>query len=458
MNLNINFYTRDFDLPISTGLFIESRSLTWSAFGGPKQATLKLSGPPPNLIKALNLLRSPVMISDSQGSSVWWGYVSSINLKFNHARFKVSIEEIYNRVRVVYSYLSPDNRAADQSMTASANHTLSQLEYGIREMTLHRSDIDEDFAEQLRDTFLGSHSWPESVLSSHDGDKMDEAILSCRGWFSTLSWLSYESANGFYANHGPGPGSFTFGQVSTVLYPSQSFIAAGSSSIKYVYFMLQKFGNPTQDIAVALFADGGGSIGVPLSSTSPVSATTLSDDSFEWVRFEFATPYALTAGTKYWLTVDQNGVSAANYFAIRLDEDRNYPLNWGLYFNGSVWRHFPAVTTGWGWPDTYFRAVCVEDTGAQISTIAAAGNQFFKRIETFQTGVESSPYRTSGYTCLKEIEDLMHMGTSSNRLVLAKVTPERILQFYEQPDPENPTVFLDQNGIFITSRGKRLNP
>jgi hypothetical protein len=56
-----------------------------------------------------------------------------------------------------------------------------------------------------------------------------------------------------------------------------------------------------------------------------------------------------------------------------------------------------------------------------------------------------------------EIEDLMQLGTSNNRLVLAKVTPERILQFYEQPDPGVPTVLMDQKRRFITSRGRILS-
>ncbi len=52
----------------------------------------------------------------------------------------------------------------------------------------------------------------------------------------------------------------------------------------------------------------------------------------------------------------------------------------------------------------------------------------------------------------------MRLGTSNNRLVLAKVTPERILTFYEQPDPEIPTVLLDRDGRFIRSTGRILNP
>jgi hypothetical protein len=221
--------------------------------------------------------------------------------------------------------------------------------------------------------------------------------------------------------------------------------------------MLRKFGNPTQNISVVLSADAGGSIGAPLTTSSPLSATSLNGDAFEWVRFTFPAPYTLVSGTKYWLTVDQNGVSAGNYFTIRLDENMGYAGNQGLFFNGSAWVAFPSVTHPLGSPDTFFRAVCTQDTGEQLFNIASAGNQFFNAIISLSTGVRTCPYRSGERTCLEELNALMTLGTASHQPILAQVSPERHLLFYAQPDPEVPTVYLDQDGHFLTATGKHLS-
>jgi hypothetical protein len=457
MSLTVHFKSRDFSLPIFTGCECRPLELSWTAFGGPDRAALKLDGALNNLLACFSLLRCPVEIADQKSVPVWWGFVERVTLAYGGVKFELSLEDVYNRVRVLYSFLSPDNRLTARSETPIAQDVLSENEFGIREFVIHKDHIDEAFAENLRDTFLEVHAWPQRILSDHHGDENGCVTLACAGWFKTLSWQFFQSPNGFYANHGPGPGSFIFGSTSTALYPSQSLVAMGSSSLQYAYFMLRKFGNPTQDISVILSADAGGSVGASLASTSPLSAVNLNGDAFEWVRFTFPTPYPLVNGTKYWLIVDQNGVSVVNYFAIRIDENMGYAGNQGLYYNGSTWISFPAVTHPSGALDAFFRAVCTQDTGEQLSAIARAGNQFFAAIHAASTGVFTCPYRSGGRTCLKEIQELMQLGSAENRPILARVTPEKHLFFYEQPSPVTPTVYVDQQGHFLTDRGKHLS-
>lgn len=154
--------------------------------------------------------------------------------------------------------------------------------------------------------------------------------------------------------------------------------------------------------------------------------------------------------------VTGNTTDPARYFAIRTDENQGFQNGYGRYFNGTSWINFPSITNPGGAPDLLFRSLCITDTGSQVSAIANAGNQFFTRITTPVTGVLSCPFRDNGYDCLKEIMALMASGTLDQRKILARVSPERQLEFYEQPDPENPSVYMDAMGHFFTHQGTAL--
>jgi hypothetical protein len=100
----------------------------------------------------------------------------------------------------------------------------------------------------------------------------------------------------------------------------------------------------------------------------------------------------------------------------------------------------------------------VTDTGTQLFTIAESGSQFFIRISAPSTGVLTSPYRERNQDCLQEVQALMTLGTSNQRRILARVTPERQLEFYEQPDPTIPLIYVDGEYHFYTMHGTVLEP
>jgi len=77
-------------------------------------------------------------------------------------------------------------------------------------------------------------------------------------------------------------------------------------------------------------------------------------------------------------------------------------------------------------------------------------------IRSLVTNVKSSPYRFNGLSCLAELRDLMDLGTANQRRILADVDPGRRLRFYEQPDPSQPTVFLDQFGRYFTRTAQMI--
>jgi hypothetical protein len=452
MNFSLEFSTRDFSAPIFTGLYAQILQLDWSAAGGPAQAQIRLTGTGDRLIEASRLLRCPVMVRDKAGTPVWWGYVEDVVVYLEGAQISVSLAGLYNKVRVRYSFISPNNQINDQAFTNSAEDFVSQEEYGVKEITLQRHGIDDDFALNLRDTFLKGAALPRSALSQNQPGKQNRVVLKCAGWFKSLSWQSYQNLEGFYANPGPGPGVFNFGQSSSTRYPSQVFAPGADGALHYAYFQLRGIGNPTRNLNGQL-RDASGNL---LAASDPVAGSALSSTAYRWVKFTFPMPFNLAAGTTYMLGVTANTVDPSRYFAIRSDENQSYADGYALYFNGSSWVYLPSVTNPGSAPDLIFRAVCIADTGSQIEEIASAGSQFFTRITAPISLVKTCPYRDNGEDCLKEIQNLMALGTSNHRRILARVTPERQLEFYEQPDPYNPSVYMDARGHFWTFQGTPL--
>ncbi|MDW7755303.1 MAG: hypothetical protein SCH68_09075 [Brevefilum sp.] len=452
MNFSLEFSTRDFSAPIFTGLNEQILRLDWSAEGGPAQAHIRLTGAGDKLIEAYRLLRCPVMVRDKAGTPVWWGYVEDVVVYLEGARISVSLAGLYNKVSVRYSFISPNNGIADQACTDIAEDIVSQEEYGVKEITLQRYGIDDDFALNLRDTFLKGAALPRSALSQNQPGKQDRVVLKCAGWFKSLAWQSYQNLEGFYANPGPGPGVFNFGQSSSTRYPSQVFTPGADSVLQYAYFQLRGIGNPTRNLNAQL-RDAGGNL---LATSDLVAGSALSSTAYRWVKFTFTTPYAIAGGTTYMLGVTANTVDPSRYFAIRSDENQSYENGYALYFNGSSWVNLPSVTNPGGALDLIFRAVCIADTGSQIEEIANAGSQFFTRITAPVSSVMTCPYRDNGEDCLKEIQNLMALGTANHRRILARVTPERQLEFFEQPDPDTPSVYMDGRGQFWTFQGTPL--
>jgi hypothetical protein len=450
--INRNFSTR----PIHPVQF-RTDKLTWSIYGGPDEAFLSAGTPVERLFEFTGLLRCPITIADEFSIPAWWGYVNKIFISFEKSNFTISLEDLYNRVKVMYSFISPDGKLAEHQETSFAENAFSRTEFGTREIVLKQNNIDDDYALNLRDNFLALSAYPRSVLapSSDLGDPIIK--LHCKGWFHTLDWVSYQDLDGLYANHGPGPGASYLGN-GTISLVAQSFTPAKSVKVKYAYVMLRKIGNPTSNITASIYSTSGDAPSTQLALSGTFAGSTLGDTDFTWVKFTFATPYTLTAATKYWLVITPNTSSSSNCYSIRIDENASYiqPKHYAKRFTSS-WGYLPSVTHP-GTPDLMFRVVCEQDTGQQLFDIATAGNQFFTYVGTIVSGFNTSPYRNNGYSALREVVDLMNLGTYNQRLITASVSVNRRLYWYEQPHPSQPTVFLDRFGRFFTKDQKFLQP
>jgi len=460
---------RDFSGPILNPVSLTTEKLSWSAFGGPHRAVFSAmrstlgrrplferGGALQNLLELASLLRCGVMVRDHESTPVWWGFVDEVTIFLQEVQLKVTLEGLYNQVRVQYTFLSPDNKLAEQLETSTAVDYQSQREFGVRETVIHKVNMDETFATTLRDTFLSLHAWPTSELSQRSGGDEVWAHVHCSGWFQTLAWRNYKNPEGFYANTGPGPGVLSLGDSSVHRIAAQSFTPGEDVYLKYAYFRLRKEGSPTANLTAQLRETSSGVPGSLLATSESLSASSVPSMKYAWLRFTFAEPHLLSSGQCYWIAVRPGGVDAAHYFYIKTDENMNYKQDghFGRYYDNSsgVWRLIPSITAPGSRPDLVFRLVCLSDTGGQLADIAGAGGQFFNKIKALSTGIQASPYRMKGLDCLAEIEALLRLGTNNQRLVLAKVTPERHLRFYEQPSPEDADIYMDDQSRFFTQQ------
>jgi len=324
MAFTTEFQRRDFTGPIHPGLPIQPKRLSWTAFGGPDTADLIMTGPPEQLLDMTALLRCGVTIRDSLGEPVWWGFVNEVRIMLEKVQIQVAMKDLANQVKVQYTFISPDNHLGDQLCTSAARDVRSQNEYGVKETVLLRRNIDETFAENLRDTFLTQHAWPVSALDQRTEQGSPRVLLRCTGWFNSLSWRAYENTEGFYANYGPGPGSFAFGNSNSAKYAGQSFTPGADGALKYVYFMLRNVGGATRTITARLHPNDPWYPGAVLATSESFDPGGLPSTAYTWARFTFTNPYPLTGGTHYWITLNPNGVNGAEYFMLRLDENMTY--------------------------------------------------------------------------------------------------------------------------------------
>ena len=447
---------RDFSQPMLIGMPIQPIHLTWSAFGGPERAELVVSGQADQLLDLVNLLRCEVTVRDGLGEPVWWGYIEEVQVALEAVEVRVTLADLANRVSVQYDYTSPDTLPGDRNLTETVDDLRSQAAFGIKTRLLRKSGIDAAHAEALRDTWLEQHAWPVSRLSQRQRPGPVQARLICAGWFKTLGWRPYTQLEGFYANYGPGPGAFAFGRFSSAKYAGQSFVPGENCALKTASFRLRNVGGAARNLTVRLQADNGGAPGTILTTSAPVSPVDLPESAYSWMRFTFPAAHPLTGGSRYWVTLDPNGLNSSQYFMLRLDENMNFNGGFGRYYNQSSdsWPFYPPSDQ----PDALFRFVCVSDTSEQFMAVAGFAGQFFTKITAEKTGIAITPYRKDGLTCLAEIRRLMEMGTENQRLVLAAVSPIRQLRFYEQPRPDQADVYMDRFSRFYTREGVPLMP
>jgi len=166
-----------------------------AALGGMQEATIVATGPRTALYAALDWLRCPVAVYNRKGTPVWWGYVAALTGQFGALQIGLSLDEIANRVQVIYAYQDPTGKSV-KGTTAWVEDAVSRATYGTWELIKSLGNANADQAIYDRDLTLATLKQPVGTPAIVGQSGPDSVTLLCRGWFSTLTASYYARPDG----------------------------------------------------------------------------------------------------------------------------------------------------------------------------------------------------------------------------------------------------------------------
>jgi hypothetical protein len=136
-----------------------------------------------------------------------------------------------------------------------------------------------------------------------------------------------------------GAGGASFGNATTTSMQAQSFTTGTAFSLAEVRLALFKTGAPTDNVSVELHADSSNKPGATILGTATNVYTGASiSTTATWLSFQFATPVALSASTKYWVVVQRSGaVDASNFYTVRTNTGSAYAGGGTSINNAGIW-------------------------------------------------------------------------------------------------------------------------
>ena len=196
MSFTVSLGQRDFSamvLPPELTLTYQRGSA--AAQGGMQEATIVATGPHTALYAALDWLRCPVAVYNRKGTPVWWGYVAALTGQFGALQIGLSLDEIANRVQVIYAYQDPTGKSV-KGTTAWVDDAASRATYGTWELIKSLGNANADQAIYDRDLTLATLKQPVGTPAIVGQSGVDSVTLLCRGWFATLAATYYARSDG----------------------------------------------------------------------------------------------------------------------------------------------------------------------------------------------------------------------------------------------------------------------
>lgn len=209
------------------GLEYRLANCSWRAVGGADQAEISVIGGRDSVMATFALLGNSILIRNPDGTAIWWGHVHEIECSLGGIVFNQTLEDVFNRINVIYVTRAADGSAID-GKTGWGDDPTSQAKYGIREKT-------ESFegtlaaAERLRDKMVNELRNPVFQWRTEDSDV--GATLFCLGAWHRLGWQYYEQPAGLLEYDEAGPGEQPLGasyQSAQIRYAAQDDIFDGA--------------------------------------------------------------------------------------------------------------------------------------------------------------------------------------------------------------------------------------
>lgn len=180
--------------PINTA-GVDLTPLTWDAqaIGGPTTATIAGSGDLHALWATPQWLGYHVRIRNADGTPVWWGIITGVQVTTEGASVAVTLDDMRNRINVDYSYTDNDGAPQDGE-TGWAEYAQSVAQYGPWEERVPLADATLETAQTRRDTWLKKTQAPAPSIDWSGGDP--GLRIDCRGYWSLLGNVYYADASG----------------------------------------------------------------------------------------------------------------------------------------------------------------------------------------------------------------------------------------------------------------------
>lgn len=448
MSVRVKLYQRDFSERGFTpeGTF-KVDSYSWKAIGGPDKASISVTGDVHQLWLLLDLLRCPVELYNEYELPTWWGYAASVTVRVGGVEIGVSVDSMANSVTVVYAALAGGQQTAGtRATTSAAINSDSVATYGTREMRVSLNDATQSQAEQLRDIVLANRKYPLPLVAATgaNAEGSFSATIECRGWWETLSWKAYATAIVKEENTtlGGPKDHIILNLGNSGVAQSFQFASAGDAwAVDSVEVLVGTF---TLPLTVKICADSSGAPGTVLASGSLASGgVDLEAGDTTRTRFVMTSSVDLSGANTYWLQFDNGGAQQVN---INASISNVYARGVLKGYNGAAW------TTAASSPylDLPFLLGGVVQTSQQVEDMITAGGQFIAAVEVeASSGVWTSPYRNGDRTALAEVEALLKTGVSAVKRLLATVTVDRHVRIYQEPDPTDPTYYMQADGALF---------
>jgi hypothetical protein len=434
---------------------VKLRRYSRIAVGGPKTAELETSGDLTEVLAWLNWLRRKIYIANASGKTVWWGFISKVEISFGGLRVTADIESMYNRIAVAYTTVGSGQSSVGLRGTTDWTEDADSIsEFGRRELLKSMGGTTATVATVNRDKELREKNRPEAVWEPTSySEPTPRAIITCSGWWSTLSWrYAPVATNLALAFETIGTLERTIGETNADAW-AQSFVPVSNINLQEIAVYIKKTGNPTDNIKLSVHENPDDlTPGDQLTSVSINGA--LVGTGYGWVKGTLSSPYALTNGTRYFLVVDRSGSdSPADYYTIKLDELQGYGGGILRMKEGATWGEAPKADM----PFRLYDNTLVETT-QQIASFLTNFGQFLRKVDVEnQSGVSSESYRNGDSDAQYEVEELLATGTNNYRRLLADVDSDRNVRVWEQPDRTNRPYLVDNSGAFRDPEGHLID-
>lgn len=416
-------------LPAELEVEVENYSKT--IFGGCDRAEIMVRGKQELLFELINYLRNGVEIYDEFGNAVWWGFVGRAEIANGETEITADLDEMSNKIAVAYNLISAGGSTVGLRRTSPwVEDADSIAKFGTKELLESGGSMTAVEALGLATRLRNEMSFPRAYVVS--GGRKGEAKLECFGWWHTLGWrycrVPTELALSFQ----------TIGEAGTALLDgvkvAQSFRATSDINLAEVEIHARKVGG-AGDINVGLCpVDAEGKPGEPVRSGTIHSADI--GMTAEWVKAVFQEALMLVPGKTYFLTLESDWSTESSYQVITLDQNNGYQSGTFMEFIDDQW-----VEAQKDMPFRLYNNVLTE-TSQQIQNYLTDSGQFFRRvfIES-RSGFYAESFRNGDTTTLTEAEDLLRIGTSNYRRLLAKVNADLSVEVWEAEDePIRPAV------------------